>query len=237
MTRLLMVVLIAVLVPSWGCADEDRAKLKDEKDRLSYSIGYQVGGDFKRQGIEIRKEALIRGVLDAINEGESALTNEEMRDTLVKLQEQVVEKRAVAMKAAGEANQKAGEAFLAENGKKPGVVTTSSGLQYKVLKEGNGKTAAPGEDVTVHYRGTLIDGTEFDSSYSRGEPATFPSDRVIRGWVEALSLMKEGSKWELYIPSQLAYGERGAGAKIGPNSTLIFEVELLSVGPPKQTDK
>ena len=228
MARLIAVLFVTLLALPRGWAAEAPV-LKDERDRLSYSIGYQVGGDFKRQGLEIRREALVRGILDSLGGEEAAMSSEEMRETLVQLQQTVMARREGERKAAGEANLKAAETFLAENARKPGVVTTKSGLQYKVVREGTGKTPSPGDKVTVHYRGTLVDGTEFDSSYARGEPASFASNQVILGWIEALGLMKEGDKWELYLPPGLAYGESGAGSKIGPNSALIFEVELLSV--------
>jgi FKBP-type peptidyl-prolyl cis-trans isomerase FklB len=157
------------------------------------------------------------------------LTEEEARAAIMHLQAQLRQKQIEAMKLAGEKNQKAGEAFLAENKKKEGVVTLPSGLQYKILKAGEGKKPTAEDTVVCNYRGTLIDGTEFDSSYKRGEPATFPVRGVIKGWTEALQLMPVGSKWQLFIPPTLAYGERGAGAQIGPDATLIFEVELISI--------
>jgi len=228
MARLITFIFVTLLaLPRGGVAET--TTLQDDRDRLSYSIGYQVGGDFKRQGLEIRKEALVRGILDSLGGDEAAMSSEDMRETLVQLRQDVVARREAERKVAGEANLKASDAFLSANAGKPGVVTTASGLQYKVIHEGSGKTPAPGDKVTVHYRGTLVDGTEFDSSYARGAPATFASNQVIKGWIEALALMQEGDKWELYIPPDLAYGESGAGPKIGPNSALIFEVELLSV--------
>jgi FKBP-type peptidyl-prolyl cis-trans isomerase FklB len=152
-------------------------------------------------------------------------------------QKEMMAKREQAGKEAGAKNKVEGEAFLAENGKKEGVVTLPDGLQYKILKEGDGAKPKATDTVTVHYRGTLISGTEFDSSYKRKEPVSFPVNGVIAGWTEALQLMKVGSKWQLFIPSTLAYGERGAGPDLGPNATLIFEVELISIGKPEATQE
>ncbi len=211
------------------CWANDTLILKDNKDRISYSVGYQIGGDLTRQGLEINPEVVVRGIQDAIKGTGSAMTPSEMRTTLVELKTRLMADQKKKMEASAEKNLAEGKAFLAENAKKDGVKTLPSGLQYKVIEAGSGKMPEAGDNVTVHYRGTLIDGSEFDSSYSRGEPATFKSDRVIAGWTEALQLMKEGAKWQLFIPSELAYGQRGAGAQIGPNSTLIFDVELLSV--------
>ncbi|NIO17081.1 MAG: FKBP-type peptidyl-prolyl cis-trans isomerase [Deltaproteobacteria bacterium] len=208
---------------------EDKTELKEEKDKVSYSIGFQVGSDFKRQGVELDPEILARGVQDALTESEPAMTREDMSSTLADLREKVMAAQQEEMKKAGEKNLADGKAFLAENGKKEGVTTTASGLQYKVMNEGEGDPPKATDTVTVNYRGTLIDGTEFDSSYKRGQPATFQLNRVIKGWTEGLQLMKPGAKYQLFIPPELAYGERGAGQVIGPNSTLIFEVELISV--------
>lgn len=157
------------------------------------------------------------------------MSEEEYRNTMANFRKEMMAKQQAQMKTKGEKNKKEGDAFLAENKDKKGIVSLPSGLQYKVIKEGEGDTPKATDKVTVHYRGTLIDGTEFDSSYGRGEPATFPVNGVIPGWTEALQLMNAGSKWQLFIPSKLAYGERGAGGKIGPNSTLIFDVELISI--------
>jgi FKBP-type peptidyl-prolyl cis-trans isomerase FklB len=157
------------------------------------------------------------------------MTEEEIRQTMMAFQKEMMAKQEEQMKKAGEKNKKEGEAFLAENKKKEGVITLPSGLQYKVIKAGQGKKPQASDKVTVHYRGTLINGTEFDSSIRRGQPATFPVSGIIPGWSEALQLMQEGAQWQLFIPPNLAYGERGAGNVIGPNSTLIFEVELISV--------
>jgi len=222
-----------LLVASIGLA-QTPPQLKDQKDKASYSIGHDIGSTFKKQNMELNPDLLLAGLKDALA-GKEAMTKEERDKTLQDFQKEMMEKQAATTKAAGEKNLADGEKFLADNKKKEGVKSTSSGLQYKVLKEGSGTSPKATDTVVVNYRGTLIDGTEFDSSYKRKEPATFQVNRVIPGWTEALQLMKPGAKYELYIPSKIAYGERGAGKDIGPNSTLIFEVELLSVKPPEPT--
>jgi FKBP-type peptidyl-prolyl cis-trans isomerase FklB len=203
--------------------------LKDQKDKVSYSIGVNIGSSVKQQtqaqGLELNPDAVAAGLKDALSGGKMLLTEEQVRDVLMSLQKDMVSKQAEA----GEKNRKEGETFLAENKKKPGVKVLPSGLQYQVIKEGKGQKPKATDTVKANYTGTLIDGTEFDSSEKRGEPATFPLGNVIPGWTEALQLMPVGSKWRLFIPSTLAYGERGAGPVIGPNSTLIFDVELLGV--------
>jgi FKBP-type peptidyl-prolyl cis-trans isomerase FklB len=227
-------VLIAVLsitLLSGVCRAGDKLDMTDEKVRLSYSVGYQVGGDFLRQGTDINPELLLKGVQDALLGKEPLMTPQEMRTTLVDLQKKVAAVQNQKSNVAAEKNLAEGKTFLAENRKKEGIKTLPSGLQYRIVAQGSGKTPKSTDTVTVHYRGTLIDGTEFDSSYSRGKPATFGVGRVIAGWTEALQLMKEGARWQLFIPPDLAYGEKGAGSKIPPNSTLIFEVELISVEP------
>ena len=227
-------VFVIVLIMSTGISlAEDSLTLKDEKDRISYSVGYQVGGDFKRQGLEINPEFLVKGIQDALLGTQPKITPEEMRTTLTNLKKQITAAQREKNKQLAAVNLAAGKTLLEANGKKEGVITLPSGLQYKVIQEGSGKMPTASDTVSVHYRGTLIDGTEFDSSYKRGKAATFRADRVIAGWKEALQLMKEGAKWQLFIPANLAYGQRGAGAKIPPNSTLIFEVELISIQPSK----
>jgi FKBP-type peptidyl-prolyl cis-trans isomerase FklB len=198
--------------------------LKTEMDKVSYVIGAQVGHGFKSQGIEINIEALMRGIKDAMAGKELALSQDEMKQVMMSFQQRMAAKRA----AQAAKNLADGKAFLEANKAKEGVNVLPSGLQYKVIKEGTGKTPAPDDKVKTHYRGTLIDGTEFDSSYRRNQPNVFAVKGVIKGWTEALQLMKEGSKWELYVPADLAYGEQGRRG-IPPNSTLIFEMELLEV--------
>jgi len=207
----------------------DKPEVKEEKDKISYSVGYQVGGDFKRQGVGLNPDLLLKGVQDAMSGGNPLMTPEEMNKTLVDLKKKIVAEQREEQKKAAEKNMADGKKFLEGNAKKEGVKSLPSGLQYKVIQAGSGAPPKKTDSVTVHYRGTLIDGTEFDSSHKRGKPATFQVDRVIAGWTEALQLMKPGAKWQLFIPANLAYGERGAGPRIGPNSTLIFDVELIKV--------
>ena len=207
---------------------EKKIELKDEKAKASYSVGYQFGQNLKKMHADLDAGVLSKGLEDALSGKESLLSEEEMGSSLSDLRQKSMAAVQQELKEQAEKNLVEGEKFLAENKTKEGVKTTASGLQYKVLTEGEGPSPNAGDTVTVNYRGTLIDGTEFDSSYKRGEPATFPLTGVIPGWTEALQLMKKGSKWMLYIPPDLAYGERGAGNRIPPNSTLIFEVELIS---------
>ena len=197
----------------------------DLLEKISYIIGRDMAANLKKQGIEVEANSFMKGFKEAQEGKPSELTQQDVQQAMMALQQQMAEKQ----NAAGGENQKAGEAFLAENKEKEGVHTLPSGLQYQVLKEGTGKSPSASDTVTTHYHGTLIDGTTFDSSYERGQPATFPVNGVIAGWTEALQMMKEGAKWRLFIPSNLAYGAQGAGDVIGPNSTLIFDVELLSV--------
>jgi FKBP-type peptidyl-prolyl cis-trans isomerase FklB len=228
----LIICLGAVCIASIGLA-QDKAQLKDQKDKASYSIGYDIGETFKKQNVELNPDTLFSGLKDALAGKEAALSKEDREKTLQAFQKEMMEKQIAASKEAATKNQAEGEKFLAENKKKDGVKTTASGLQYKVLREGSGAAPKETDTVVTNYKGTLIDGTEFDSSYKRNEPATFPVNRVIKGWTEALQLMKPGAKYQLFIPSSLAYGERGAGQLIGPNATLIFEVELLSIKAPE----
>jgi FKBP-type peptidyl-prolyl cis-trans isomerase FklB len=189
----------------------------------------EIGENFKKQSIDIDPDILSRGIQDGLSGAKPLLSEQEAREVMTAFEKEMRSRQQAAQKAAGEKNKKEGEAFLAENKKKAGVKTLPSGLQYRVIKAGTGKKPAATDTVTTHYRGTLIDGTEFDSSYKRGKPATFPVNGVIPGWTEALQLMEEGAKWQLFIPSNLAYAERGAGRVIGPHATLIFEVELISI--------
>ena len=213
---------------------QEKVELKDMKQKLSYAIGMDIGSNFKRQEIDIDPKILAAAINDVLA-GKPQLSEADARQVVSDFRTQLMAKMESKQKEAGDKNIKAGEDFLAANAKKEGVKTTPSGLQYKVLKSGkpDGKTPKATDTVKVHYHGTLIDGTVFDSSVQRGEPATFGVDQVIPGWTEVLQLMKEGDKWQVYIPSKLAYGPRGAGQQIGPNSTLIFDVELLSVEKPK----
>jgi FKBP-type peptidyl-prolyl cis-trans isomerase FklB len=203
--------------------------LKTQKEKASYAMGMNFGAGLRKQSIDIDPAILARGLRDAFSNGKTLMTEDEARAILTQLQSDLRKKQQDLAQQAGDANKKEGMAFLAANKTKDGIVTLPSGLQYKVLQAGAGPKPAPTDTVVCNYRGTLLDNTEFDSSYKRGQPATFPVNGVIKGWTEALQLMPVGSKWQLFIPSELAYGERGAGGQIGPNATLIFEVELLSI--------
>src|SRR5580700_4824325 len=203
--------------------------LKTQKDKASYAIGLNIGKSMHKDSVEVDTSILLRGLKDGLAGSKPLLTDDEARAAMVTLQTDLRKKQEEKMLVQGEANKKDGEAFLAENKTKDGVVTLPSGLQYKILKEGTGPKPTATDTVVCNYKGTLLDNTEFDSSYKRGQPATFPVSGVIKGWTEALQLMPVGSKWQLFVPADLAYGERGSGPDIGPNATLIFEVELLSI--------
>ncbi|HXB20060.1 MAG TPA: FKBP-type peptidyl-prolyl cis-trans isomerase [Candidatus Solibacter sp.] len=203
--------------------------LKDKRDKLSYALGMNLGTKLKQDKIDVEANALVQGLKDTLAGSKPLMTEDEARATLMQWQGELQAKQEEKMKQAADSNKKEGETFLAANKTKEGVVTLPSGLQYKIVTEGTGPKPTASDTVVCNYRGTLINGTEFDSSYKRGQPATFPVARVIKGWTEALQLMPVGSKWQLFIPSDLAYGERGAGGDIGPNATLIFEVEVISI--------
>jgi FKBP-type peptidyl-prolyl cis-trans isomerase FklB len=226
--RIAMAMCAAVALSGAAFA-ADAPELKGDKERLSYSIGMDIGGNLKRQSVEVDPDLLAKGIKDSYGGGKTLLTEDEARQAITNFQQALMAKKAEAMRILAEKNKADGEKFLAENAKKEGVKTLASGLQYKEIAPGTGKSPKTSDTVTTHYKGTLVDGTEFDSSYKRGEPATFPVSGVIPGWTEALQLMKEGAKWQLFVPSGLAYGEQGAGQVIGPNATLIFEVELISI--------
>jgi len=210
------------------CFAAEKVELKDLKDKESYSLGYQFGQSLKAQGLDINLEVYASGIQDALGGKNPSLSQEEMQKTVSELQQRMVAARQKEVKEISAKNLAASMAFLEENKKKEGIITLPSGLQYKVLAEGSGKTPKAADNVTVNYKGTLINGAEFDSSYKRGTPTTFQVNKVVKGWTEALQLMKEGSKWQLFIPPELGYGDRGAGP-VPPNSALIFEVELISV--------
>lgn len=226
-----LLAFIAVTATCTVAVAEDASSFKDDKDKLSYALGMNYGIMFQRQDVEIDPDALLKGLRDVISSNKTLLTEEQMRQTLTDAQRRIGEQRQAKMKIQGEGNRKKADEFLAANKAKPGVTVTDSGLQYKILSTGTGPKPAASDSVTVHYKGTLLDGTEFDSSYKRGQPATFGVTGVIKGWTEALQLMNAGSKWELFIPPDLAYGEQGR-PNIPPNSLLVFEVELLTNAPP-----
>jgi len=223
----------AKTTPKAGAAAKSGASgamtLKTDKEKASYAIGMNIGEGMRRQSLDIDPAIVGRGLKDAFSDSKTLMTESEMRATLSAFQTDMNGKLEAKRKQEGEAAQKEGEAFLASNKSKPGVTTLPSGLQYKILTTGSGPKPAASDTVVCHYRGTLINGKEFDSSYKRGEPLTIGVSGVIKGWTEALQLMPVGSKWQLFIPSNLAYGERGAGADIPPNATLIFDVELISI--------
>ena len=204
-------------------------KFDNLKDRISYIIGRDMATNFQKQGLEINPDVFVQGLKEAMSGTKSNLSQDEVQEAMMELQQLMQSRQAASHSRMADINLQEGEAFLNENKNREGVVTLPSGLQYMVLREGNGKTPGRTDKVTTHYHGTLIDGTVFDSSYERGQPATFPVNGVIAGWTEALMKMQEGAKWRLFLPSNLAYGSQGAGEDIGPNATLIFDVELLSV--------
>ena len=229
MKRRFAVALCAMVAFSVTSFAADGPELKSDKDKISYSIGMDIGGNLKRGSAEVDPDMLAKGLKDSYNGDNTLLTEDQARQAIEDFQKTLMAKKAETMQKLSEKNKADGEKFLAENAKKEGVKSLPSGLQYKEITPGMGKSPKATDTVTVHYKGTLIEGTEFDSSYKRGEPATFPVSGVIAGWTEALQLMKEGAKWQLFIPPNRAYGERGAGPDIGPNATLIFEVELIPV--------
>jgi FKBP-type peptidyl-prolyl cis-trans isomerase FklB len=213
------------------CLAAEPPALDSDTAKINYSVGYQIGGDFKRQGVEMQQEMVLKGIQDALSGAEPLMTPEEMQTTMAELGKRIADQRNREKQLAKTTAEKENMDFLIANAKKEGVVTTPSGLQYKVLEAGTGRTPRATDTVTVNYRGSLITGKEFDSSYQRGKPATFRVDGVIAGWTEALQMMKEGAKWQLFIPQELAYGERGQLR----DKTLIFDVELLSIDTPAGT--
>jgi FKBP-type peptidyl-prolyl cis-trans isomerase len=219
-----VVVLAAAGFAAFRLAAQQAPALESQQQRVSYAIGLNLGRSLAAQKVKTDFDSLTRGIRDGLA-GTSAMDDQQIQQTMQELEQDMRSQRT----AAGEKHQAEGAKFLAENEKKPGIQKTASGLQYQIVTAGDGPKPKATDKVKVHYRGTLIDGTEFDSSYSRDEPAVFPANRVIPGWTEALQMMPVGSKWKLFIPSALAYGAQGAGAAIPPNATLIFEVELLGI--------
>jgi FKBP-type peptidyl-prolyl cis-trans isomerase len=217
-----------------------KADLKTEDDKVSYSLGFSMGSSFKKDELKMNLEIFQKGIKDGLTGSKQILNEEEIKKTMMAFQQKMREKkRAERMKRMeerkkqGEVNKEKGKEFLEGNKTKEGIVTLKSGLQYKILKKGTGASPKATDTVKCHYKGTTIDGKEFDSSYKRGEPAIFALNKVIKGWTEGLQLMKEGGKWQFFVPSELAYGERGSGQNIGSNEVLIFEVELLGIEKPE----
>ncbi len=231
------VAVIGIFLLASQVSAQESQKLKSEKEKISYIIGMDLGNNFKKQSVDIDPDSLARGIKDALSGAKPQLSDQEAREIMTSFEKEMRAKQEENRKTVGEKNKIEGEKFLAENKSKEGVQTLPSGLQYKVITPGKGKKPQFTDTVTAHYRGTLIDGTEFDSSYRRGQPASFPVNGVIRGWTEALQLMGEGAKWQLFIPPALAYGDRGAGQAIGPNAVLIFDVELISIQGKKEEKK
>ena len=226
-------IFIVLLMIAISCSSSEKVvetpQLTDYMDTVSYSVGVDIGKSFRLQEMDINPDVMARGLSDAFSDKETALTDEETQSTLIKFRQEFQEKqREIAQRKAQE-TAIAEEAYLAESASKEGVVSLPSGLQYKVITPGDGPSPLTTDKVKVHYKGSLADGTIFDSSYDRGQPTSFTVSGVIKGWTEALLLMQVGSKWELTIPSKLGYGARGGGGKIPPNSTLLFEVELLAI--------
>ena len=223
----IVAVFCLALIAGQGIAQE-QAELKTPKDKASYSVGYDIGRDIKQQEVDINTDLLLKGMKDALTGAKTAMPEQEMKETLQKVQQEMLAKQRERMQKLAEKNKKEGDAFLQENKKKEGVKTTASGLQYRVLAYGKGAKATVNDMVLINYKGTLINGAEFDSSYKRGQPATFPVKGIIPGVSEALQMMNVGSKYQFVIPPEIGYGMNPAGP-IGPNSVLIFEIELLEI--------
>jgi FKBP-type peptidyl-prolyl cis-trans isomerase FklB len=231
MIRVLITLVGAVLI--FGvCSADEKPALTDQKGKGGYSLGYEYGESFKKKGVEIDLGVFAAGFWDAVHGKEPRMTPAEMKASLSELQKKMFIAQQLRLREKAAKNLEEGKAFLAENAKKEGVTSLPSGLQYEILSEGAGASPKVGDTVKVRYRGTFIDGTEFDSSKRRGEPSSIEVGTIMPGWTEALQMMKEGSKWKLFVPSELAYGKRGLG-RIPPNSTLIFELDLVSVEKPQ----
>ena len=224
--RLAAILLLASITTITASA-ADESPFKTMKEKASYALGMNMGKTLRQRNADIDPELYLKAMKEAMAGGKLLMTDEQVRETLTAYQGEL-QSRSL------EKNKKEGATFLTENKTKPGVLTTASGLQYKIDTKGAGKTPTTNDSVVCHYRGTLINGDEFDSSYKRGEPATFPVTGVIKGWTEALQMMPIGSKWKLFIPAELAYGERG-GARVPPNATLLFDIELVGIKDPSET--
>ncbi len=223
--KLKMIIVLGLLFLVSQVNAQENPVLKNQKEKMSYIIGMSIGNNLKRQSVEVELNSFVKGVEDALGGKKPLLSEQEIREMMTAFENEMRVKQEVA----AQKNKEQGDSFLAENKKKEGVKTLESGLQYKVITTGTGKKPKLNDYVLTHYRGTLIDGTEFDSTYKRGQPAFFQVSSVIPGWTEALQLMEVGAKWQLFIPPNLAFGESGAGGLVGPNATVIFEMELLSV--------
>ena len=223
------VALFATSLTASLCIAEETPPLEDQAAKINYSVGYQIGSDFRLQEIEIRPDAVIRGMRDALQEADPLMTSQERSKAMADLGQRVAELKKKRRQAMLQKRLEENLAFLEENAKRAGVTTTSSGLQYRVIEQGGGNHPKPDDTVLVTYRGRLIDGNVFDSTYESGKPVSLQVDQLIKGWSEALQLMQRGDHWQLFIPPELAYGEAGSGPKVPPNSTLIFDVELIAI--------
>ena len=230
-----LIFAISIMIFATSAVKAQDVKINSSLDSAAYAIGVQIGSNLLNDSLMVDVDVLKAGVYDALYEDNTQLTQQQIAKVMKNLQARIQAKQKQAFEAKAQESLKKSQEFLAENKTKEGIQTTESGLQYKVLKEGTGKSPSPQDTVEVHYEGKLIDGTVFDSSYERGEPIEFQLSRVIKGWTEGVTLMKEGAKYILYIPPDLGYGQRGAGEQIGPNEALIFEVELLDVKEAQQT--
>ena len=224
----LAILCLLCAAPAWAAPNDT---LTTPEQKAVYALGLRVGSDLREKEVKLSPEIFGQGLKDGLEGSQPKLGEEELRQALMEFSRQVQTRQLAKLKEVGEKNLAEGQAFLKANQAKPEVKTTASGLQYKVVTAGKGKTPKTTDTVMVNYRGRLIDGTVFDDSYQRGQPAVFELGGIIRGWQEALQLMKEGDRWEIYIPSELAFGPQGAGPQIGPNSALVFEVELIKVNP------
>lgn len=236
MRKVAVVATVGLTLLIAGCDLSHRSSLNSNKEKYSYAIGMDIGRAMSQRKLDLEPQLVGQGIKDTFNK-KTLITEEEARKLLMDFQKEQMAQQEKTRQEDSQKNKAAGDKFLAENKVKPGVTTLPSGVQYKVIKSGTGLTPKATDTVKVHYRGRLIDGTEFDSSYKRNEPATFPVNAVIPGWTEVLQLMKVGDKWDVVIPSNLAYGEQGAGQQIGPNSVLLFEVELINVEPTSPPNK
>jgi len=227
-SKWMLATAMALLTTIAGVAQDAAPELKTDKDKLSYALGMNFGENFRKQGVDVDPAVFAKAFAEAFNTGKTAMSDEDMKTVLTAAAQDIRKKQAAVQAEKAEQAQKDGEKFLADNKTKESVVTLPSGLQYKILKQGTGEKPGPEDTVVCNYKGTLINGTEFDASEKHGGPATFPVKGVIPGWTEALQLMQVGSKWQLFVPANLAYGAQGP-PDIGPNATLIFEVELVSI--------